>query len=135
MQGMDFYVHLYEERGDLNTFQENDFVHEKKLLVSYNETGNYVQEGASSYVVVMTSGYRTDDIVIRALLYKKFRYFGVLGSTQKIDKLFSDYRAEGIDQGILNSIHAPVGLPIKSRTPNEIAISIAAQIIEEKNRV
>lgn len=135
MQGMDFYVHLYEERGDLNTFQENDFVHEKKILGSYDETGNYVKEGANSYVVVMTSGYRTDDIVIRALLYKKFRYLGVLGSTQKIDKLFSDYRAEGIEQGILNSIHAPVGLPIKSRTPNEIAISIAAQIIEEKNRV
>ena len=135
MQGMDFYVHLYEERDDLNTFQENDFVHEKKLLSDYNETGNYIKEGANSYVVVMTSGYRTDDIAIRALLHKKFKYFGVLGSTKKINKLFSDYLAEGIDQDILNSMYAPVGLPIKSRTPDEIAISIAAQIIEVKNRV
>ena len=135
MQGMDFYIHLYEERNDLNTFQENDFVHEKKLLNGYNETVNYVKEGANSYVVVMTSGYRTDDIAIRALLHKKFRYFGVLGSTKKINKLFSDYLAEGIAQDILNSMHAPVGLPIKSRTPDEIAISIAAQIIEVKNRV
>ena len=135
MQVMDFYVHLYEERDGLNTFDENDFVHEKKLLVSYDEAGNYIKEGVNSYVVVMTSGYRTDDMVIRSLLYKKLKYFGVLGSTNKINKLFTDYRAEGIEPGILNSIHAPVGLPIKSRTPNEIAISIAAQIIEVKNRV
>jgi len=110
-------------------------VHEKKLLASYDEAGNYIKEGANSYVVVMTSGYRTDDMVIRSLLYKKLKYFGVLGSTNKINKLFTDYRAKGIEPGILNSIHAPVGLPIKSRTPNEIAISIAAQIIEVKNRV
>jgi xanthine dehydrogenase accessory factor len=133
MQVMDFYIHLYDERDDLHTLQENSFVHERKMLNGYEETGNYINAGANSYVVVMTSGYRTDDIVIRSLLHKNFKYLAVLGSTKKIEKMFTDYQAEGIDPGILKNIHAPAGLPIKSQTPEEIAISIAAQIIAVKN--
>ena len=82
----------------------------------------------------MTVGYRTDDIVVRALLEKSFAYFGVLGSKKKIEKLFSDYIAEGISKDLLQNIHAPVGMAINSRTPEEIAISIAAEIIQAKNR-
>jgi len=133
IQVMDFYIHLYDERDDLNTLQENSFVHERKILDGYEEAGSYIKEGANSYVVVMTSGYRTDDIVIRTLLHKNFKYLGVLGSRKKIEKMFTGYLAEGIDPGILKKIHAPVGLSIKSKTPEEIAISIAAQMIVVKN--
>jgi xanthine dehydrogenase accessory factor len=133
MRMMDFYIHLFDERDDLNTFSENSFVHERRMLAGYNELNNYITEGANSYVVVMTSGYRSDDRVIRSLLHKNFKYLGVLGSTKKIEKMFTDYLAEGIDPRILKNIHAPVGLSIKSRTPEEIAISIAAQMIAVKN--
>ena len=133
VQSIDFYIHLYDEREDLNTLAENHFVHETKILDSYRDTGKYVKEGANSYVVAMTSGYRTDDMVVRALLNKQFKYFGVLGSRKKIEKMFTDYVLEGVDPGLLKHIHAPVGLSIKSRTPEEIAISIAAQVIAVKN--
>jgi xanthine dehydrogenase accessory factor len=66
---------------------------------------------------------------------KSFKYFGLLGSRKKIEKMFADYRSEGIAEDILNKIHAPVGLHIKSQTPEEIAISIAAEIINEKNSI
>lgn len=52
-----------------------------------------------------------------------------------MDKVFADLRAKGIDPGMLNHIHAPVGLAIKSQTPEEIAVSIAAEIIQVKNRM
>jgi xanthine dehydrogenase accessory factor len=68
------------------------------------------------------------------LLGKEFKYIGLLGSKTKIEKMFDDYRKEGIDKKLLQQIHTPIGIPIKSQTPEEIAISIAAEIIREKNK-
>jgi xanthine dehydrogenase accessory factor len=67
------------------------------------------------------------------LFKKQFKYFGVLGSSKKIDKMFKDYDEEGIDANKFKRIYAPIGLPIKSQTPEEIAVSIAAEIIQVKN--
>ncbi len=133
MPGLDFYTHVYDEREQQHSLQLTDVVHEFTVLNTYQEAVQYIKEGVNSYVVVMTSGYRTDDLVIRSLLHKQFRYLGLLGSAKKIEKLFAGYLAEGIEPGLLRNIHAPVGLPVKSRTPHEIAISIAAQIIAVKN--
>lgn len=134
MSSMDFYIHLYDDRNTLNTIEQNQYVHEKKILEDYNDLKDIVSPGDHHYVVVMTMGYRTDDLSIKALLGKSFAYFGVLGSRKKIEKLFSDYIAEGISEDVLRQIHAPIGLAINSRTPEEIAISIAAEIIQVKNR-
>ncbi|MCS3795705.1 XdhC family protein [Niastella sp. OAS944] len=135
MQEMEFFIHLYDDRSDLKTFNENNYVHEKKVIDGYEETAALIPDGNNQYIVVMTAGYRTDDIVVRALWNKQFRYFGVLGSKSKIEKMFTDYRAEGIADSLLQPIHAPMGISIHSQTPEEIAISIAAEIIREKNSV
>jgi xanthine dehydrogenase accessory factor len=133
MSLMDFHIHLFDDRSDLNTFTRNEYVHEKTIVDDYSTLKDVIDSGDHQYVVVMTVGYRTDDIVVKALLDKEFRYFGLLGSKAKIEKLFSDYRAAGISSALLQKIHAPVGMAIKSQTPEEIAISIAAQIIQVKN--
>lgn len=134
MQSMEFYIHLYDDRSNLKTFLENEYTHEKKIIADYTELAELVADGNHQYVVVMTVGYRTDDVVIRTLWEKKFRYFGLLGSKSKIEKMFTDYQAEGIPATLLQPIHAPVGIAIHSQTPEEIAISIAAEIISVKNR-
>jgi xanthine dehydrogenase accessory factor len=134
MNTMDFYIHLYEDRAALNTFEENTYVHEKKIVSSYAELRELVPSEEDCYVVVMTFGFRSDDLAIRALLNKEFAYFGLLGSAAKISRMFSDYRKEGIPEAQLQKIYAPVGLPISSQTPEEIAISIAAEIIQVKNK-
>ena len=133
MSMMDFYIHLYDTRAELRTMQENYYVSEKKLLNDYSELNSLISSGHDQFVVAMTFGYRTDAIVVKALLGKDFRYFGLLGSSKKIRKLLGDLKTEGFSQEQLNTIHAPVGLPINSQTPEEIAISIAAEIIQIKN--
>jgi xanthine dehydrogenase accessory factor len=133
MQGLDFYIILYEERGDLNTIEQNDCAHEIKILDSYTELGGIIEGGENVYVVIMTVGYRTDDIALRSLLNKPFKYIGVLGSKKKMEKMFSAYRQENISPDQLREIHSPIGLDIKSQTTEEIAISIAAEIISVKN--
>jgi xanthine dehydrogenase accessory factor len=133
MSMMDFYIHLFEEREGLNTMAANNYAHEKSIVKDYAELKPLISAGENNYVVVMTFGYRTDDIAVRALLQKEFKYFGLLGSKKKIEKMFEHYRNEGIDEKALKKIHSPIGIQIKSQTPEEIAISIAAEIIKVKN--
>lgn len=133
MNTLGFYVHVYENRPELNTLQQNAYANEKTLVADYSELGGLIESGDNYYVVLMTWGYRTDDIALRALIDKEFKYFGVLGSRKKIKKMFTDYREMGIAEEKLKRLHSPIGIQIKSQTPEEIAVSIAAQIIKVKN--
>ncbi len=133
MRGMDFYIHLFEEREGLNTMEENNFAHEKKVVRNYAALSALIPSGENNYVTVMTFGYRTDDEAVRTLVKKKFRYFGVLGSDSKIKRLFAEWRADGISEDHLKRINSPIGIQIGSETPEEIAVSIAAEIIRVKN--
>ena len=133
MREMDFYINVYDERDGLNTMEQNVFAHEKHFLNDYNEINNKIESGQSAYLVIMTFGYRTDDIALRALMNKKFKYLGVLGSKKKMEKMFADYRKENFPEEVLSPIHTPIGLSIHSRTTAEIAVSIAGEIIKVKN--
>lgn len=134
MSRMGFYIRVYDERSGLNTMQSNEWADEKLQLDHYEKLKECIPDDQDGFVVIMTFGYRTDDIALRALMHKNFRYIGMLGSKNKIDKLFEEYRQSGIDQALLEKIHAPIGIQIKSQTTEEIAVSIAAEIIAEKNR-
>jgi len=130
---MDFHISLFDDRPNLNTLAKNEFVHKKNIVESYEKIDEFVSSGANHFVVVMTVGYKSDEIVIRKLLDKNFKYFGVLGSKSKMATLLRNLRKEGFDAEKLNQIRTPIGLPINSRTPEEIAVSIAAEIIAVKN--
>ncbi|HLG39183.1 MAG TPA: XdhC family protein [Chitinophagaceae bacterium] len=134
MRSMDFYIRVYDERKNLKTMVENDAAHEMHFISDYRELDSLIASGDNHYIVIMTFSYRTDDIALRALLGKNFKYIGLLGSKYKIGKMFDDYRKEGINETWLQPIHTPVGLAIKSQTPEEIAVSIAAEIIKVKNQ-
>lgn len=133
MRTMDFYVQVYDDRENLKTMLENEVAHEKHFVNDYSALSDKISPGPNHYIVIMTFGFRTDDIVLKALLNKEFKYIGVLGSKKKMERLFEDYRNEGIDESLLQRIHTPIGLDIKSQTPEEIAVSIAAEIIKIKN--
>lgn len=134
MRSMDFYICVYDERPALKTMLENDAAHEKHFISNYTELGKLIPSGPGNYVVIMTFGYRTDDIAFRALQDKNFAYTGMLGSRNKMEKLFDEYRKEGIPESVLQRVRTPVGLSINSQTPEEIAVSIAAEIIHVKNQ-
>lgn len=134
MKLLDFRIHLYETRPAINTLIDNVFADEVTILKDYSELNFHLQHCSEDLVVVMTFGYRTDDEAIRALKNMNFAWLGLLGSKSKIAKMMEDYRSEGFPEDWLKSISAPVGLPIKSQTPEEIAVSIAAEIIAFRNK-
>ncbi|MEJ7736705.1 MAG: XdhC family protein [Chitinophagaceae bacterium] len=133
MQGLDFYIHIYDNRRDLNTMDQNGYVHQKHILEEYDALSLHVQSGKNQYVVIMTFGYRTDSNALSALIDKDLKYLGLLGSVFKIEKMMNDLRGQGISEDRIRRIYAPVGIAIKSQTPEEVAVSIAAEIIKVKN--
>ena len=130
---MDFEIHMLDHRENLNTMEENHFVITKQT-VDFEEIEKYIPEGENIYVVIMSFGYRTDDVIIRQLINKDFLYIGMLGSKEKIATLFQNMIADGFDKDRIAKVYAPIGIDIKSETTQEIAISVAAQLIRVKNQ-
>lgn len=84
---------------------------------------------SSAFVVVLTRGHRQDYDALHALSGRTVRYLGVIGSRAKVAKLVERAVEEGLPGDWLRGVHAPVGLDIGAVTPEEIAISILAELI------
>jgi xanthine dehydrogenase accessory factor len=133
MSKLGFRISIFDDRPGLNTLAKNDSADEINIIDSYEKIATRVPQGGDVYVVVMTLGYASDAVVIRQLIDHNVRYFGVLGSKAKMAALMRELREQGYSAEKLERIRTPVGLPINSRTPEEIAVSIAAEIISVKN--
>ncbi len=132
LDSLGFRIYLYETRQELNTIAANHFIHKLEILPQYSKLE--IPSDIQAYVVIMTFGYRTDKEAIQALTTKKFKYLGVLGSKNKMQQLLQELANQGVSSSFLDSIFTPIGLPIRSQTPMEIAVSIAAQMIQVKNK-
>jgi xanthine dehydrogenase accessory factor len=88
-----------------------------------------------SFVLSITKGHASDVPVLREVLrrYPGIPFLGVIGSASKRAALLRDLRAEGVGDDLLESITCPLGLPIGGNDPHEIAISIAAQLLERRS--
>ncbi|OQW91932.1 MAG: hypothetical protein BWK78_03140 [Thiotrichaceae bacterium IS1] len=129
---LDFHIIVLDERPEVSTFKHNTEAHEK-ITVSYKAIRQHIPEGNQNYVVIMTPTYQADELVLRQLLDKKLRYLGMIGSATKINQIIQSLQQEDIFPEKLPHFHAPIGLPIGSHTPVEIAVSIAAEFIQVKN--
>ena len=132
MSTLDFRVVVFDDRPDAETFLQNAFAHEK-FCASYNTVGNYMSGANREYVAVVTTAYKTDEAALQSILNKNPKYVGLMGSEAKTKQIFGDLREVGVLEENLQRIHVPIGVPISSHTPEEIAISIAAEIIKERN--
>ncbi len=132
MSQLDFKVIVIDNRKDVETLKENKFADEIIIADFVKSTDNVIED-AYSYVVIVTPGHLQDKDVLRAVLKKNVKYIGMMGSESKVRTLYKELKKEGIDPLLLERVYSPIGLKIKSETPDEIAISIAAEIIKIKN--
>ena len=84
----------------------------------------------SSYIVIVTRNHRYDDIVLEWAVGTEAKYIGMIGSKAKNKAIFSHLMAKGIAKEQLDRVHAPIGLEINAQTPEEIAVSILAEIVK-----
>lgn len=128
MKMLDWHVVNIDDRPALNTMEENLWADEKVVL-DYEQLGAWKVLDGRWAVVLVSFGYRTDEICLRQLVGRQFHYLGMMGSRSKVDKMMENLRQDGIDPHWLAGVHAPAGLEICSQTPMEIAVSIAAELI------
>ena len=83
----------------------------------------------SALIVIMTHGHLHDQHVLELCLGQPFRYLGMIGSKRKVESTFAALLKKGHRPEQLEKVHAPIGLPIGSQTPYEIAVSILSQLI------
>ena len=90
---------------------------------------------SASYIVIVTRGHQQDTKVLEWAVRTPAGYIGMIGSKRKIHTAFADLKTKGITQEQLDRVHSPIGLPIGAETPEEIAVSIMAEIIQVRHQL
>lgn len=108
-------------------------------LLTADMPGAVANIPAASFVILMTMGHTTDKPILLEILRtwstRQFPYLGVIGSYAKAARLKKDIKEAGLPPSLENAFYCPIGLPIGSNHPQEIAISIAAQLLEVRDKV
>jgi len=129
---LDFRVQVFDERPEVSTVKANRYA-DRITIAPFAAVGARIPDGDETYVVIMTPGHRADELVLRQLVARPLRFLGMMGSRRKAAEILNRLRNDGVAEEALKRVRTPVGLPIKSHTAEEIAISIAAELILERN--
>ncbi|OPY68479.1 MAG: putative xanthine dehydrogenase subunit A [Syntrophorhabdaceae bacterium PtaU1.Bin034] len=130
---IDFDVTVIDDRDDYANHAR--FPEAKETVVG--EFGTVVEDlpfSGREYVVIVTRGHKHDALVLGEVLKRPTRYVGMIGSHRKTMMVFDHLLAKGLDVTHLTRVFAPIGLHIGAETPQEIAVSIAAELIEVRQR-
>ena len=130
---VDFHVVVVDDRGDFANRER--FPEAQEVIVDdFRRVFDRLPFHGNEYVAILTRGHKHDALVLEEVMKRPFRYVGMIGSRRKSKLILDHLRGKGIDEGALESVHAPIGLSIEAETPQEIAVSIVAQLIEVKRK-
>lgn len=90
---------------------------------------------SGAYVVIVTRGHAHDQTVLEQVLATSATFIGMIGSRTKVAHCFESLKEKGFSQDQLSRVHAPIGIKIGSETPEEIAVSIVAQLIHVRSQL
>jgi xanthine dehydrogenase accessory factor len=125
-----FAIRVVDNREQFANGQRFPMAHE--ICTSFEEAFAKLRPGATDYLVIVTRGHRDDMRVLGWAAATDARYIGMIGSRRKVLSVYQALEREGIPPARLDRVHAPIGLEIGALTPEEIAISITAELIAER---
>jgi xanthine dehydrogenase accessory factor len=129
-----FSVAVADDRADMVSAKRFPFA-DLRLVGNEDLLESDLKVDGETFVVVVTRGHRFDKEWVSKLLVRKPAYLGMLGSETKVAAAFAELEAEGTPRADLDTVHAPIGLDIGAETPDEIAVSVVAEIIAAKNGI
>jgi xanthine dehydrogenase accessory factor len=100
-----------------------------RLLSPCDDVARTVEGGPNTYCCVMTHDHPLDQACVEVLLPRPLRYLGVIGSRRKAERFRARLRQAGFPEEQIARLESPMGLPIEAETPQEIAVSMVAQLI------
>jgi xanthine dehydrogenase accessory factor len=124
-----FKIVVIDDRAE---FASADRFPEADILLAGDFTKSFpkLKIDKSSYIVIVTRGHQHDELVLEWAVSTPAKYIGMIGSKTKVETIFSHLLAKGISREQLDRVHAPIGLEIQAQTPEEIAVSILAEIVK-----
>jgi xanthine dehydrogenase accessory factor len=128
-QTVGFQVVVIDDREEFASRQRFPTVQDI-LVCPFSSALARCQCSASSYIVIVTRGHIHDQDILRQALDVRSAYIGMIGSRRKRDMIYEALRKEGVSQESLDRVHSPIGLDIGAQTPEEIAVSIVAELIQ-----
>lgn len=130
---VEFNTVIYDDRADFSNPQRFPQSLET-ISAPYEELFEHITLTDQDYVLIMTRGHLCDYEVQRQVMKTPACYIGVIGSRAKIHHVTEKLLRDGFTQEEIDRCHTPVGVPIGAETPEEIAVSIAAELILERSR-
>ncbi len=131
--GLGYGVEVWDIRRDLVQSLEAEG-YRTRWVEDFRRVGERVRSPEQTPVLVMTPDVPNDVRALGGALGRGFPFLGAMGSRAKLSEIFKRLKREGFSGEDLSTITAPVGLPIGSRTPAEIAVSVMAQLIGRRSR-
>ncbi len=126
---LDFEVTVLDDRAAFASrerFPEADTV----LVGSVAEVLRQRSIAASTYVVLVTRGHQHDEAALKAVIGSDAAYIGMIGSRRRVKEVFRHLASTGVEEPRIARVHAPIGLDIGAETPAEIAVAIAAELVQ-----
>ncbi len=133
----DFRTVVIDDRADYASPERVPDAHEIVVIDSFVDCMERFTIDEESFIIIVTRGHAHDKTVLEQALRTDAGYIGMIGSRRKTHVIFEALLRDGFPKEALDRVHAPIGIPIGGETPEEIAISIAAEIIRirhEKER-
>jgi xanthine dehydrogenase accessory factor len=124
-----FKIAIIDDRAEFAStkrFPEAEMV----LAGDFSKAFSKLKIDKTSYIVIVTRGHQNDELVLEWAVGTPAKYIGMIGSQTKVKTVFSHLLAKGVSKGRLDSVYSPIGLEIGAQTPEEIAVSILAEIIK-----
>ena len=121
-------VTVVDDRPDFADATRLPFA-ERAVVCDFHDVLSAVGLDADSYVVIATRGHQHDVVLAAQLAPRPLRYLGMLGSRRKVALTAKVLREWDVSEGDISRMHAPVGMPIGADTPEEIAVSVVAEMI------
>ncbi|MGC8605556.1 MAG: XdhC family protein, partial [Desulfomonilaceae bacterium] len=130
---VDFKVVGIDDRDDYAN-NENLPDADEIVITRFETAFEHLSIDRNSYIVIVTRGHAHDKTALAQALKTDAAYIGMIGSKRKIKLIFESLILEGFTQVDISRVHAPIGIDIGGETPQEIAVSIIAEMIQERNK-
>lgn len=127
---VDFHTVVIDDRDKFANRERFKGADEIVVLDSFHVIFDKMNIDEDSYIIIVTRGHGHDKTVLAKALKTKAKYIGMIGSRKKTNQVYKELLEEGFTTFDFERVHTPIGISIQAETPEEIAVSIAAELIQ-----
>jgi xanthine dehydrogenase accessory factor len=132
VKAVGFHTVILDDRAEYASRERFPEADEIVILDSFANFEEKIAFDSDSYIVIITRGHQNDLTVLAQALKFEAAYIGMIGSRRKCELIFQELRRLGFQETDIRRVHAPIGIAIQAETPEEIGISIVAEMIQAR---